>query len=102
MTTESITVRVPHPLYSRLEERAKQAQRSMEEEVVGALAEAVSLDDDPLPSEVEDVLASLDTMPDDALWQLARTSRLYSRLEEHAKQAQHSVEEEVVGALAEA
>ncbi|HWE63594.1 MAG TPA: hypothetical protein VHB98_17920 [Chloroflexota bacterium] len=76
MTTESITVRVPHPLYSRLEERAKQTQRSVEEELVEALAEAVSRADDPLPPEVEDVLASLDAMPDDALWQLARASRL--------------------------
>ena len=33
----SLTVRVPHPLYSRLEERAKQAQHSVEEEVVGTL-----------------------------------------------------------------
>jgi hypothetical protein len=47
-----------------------------EEELVEALAEAVSRADDPLPPEVEDVLASLDAMPDDALWQLARASRL--------------------------
>lgn len=76
MTTESITVRVPHPLYSRLEERAKQTHRSVEEELVEALAEAVTRADAPLSSGVEDVLASLDAMPDDGLWQLARASRL--------------------------
>jgi hypothetical protein len=76
MTTESITVRVPHPLYSRLEERAKRTQRSVEEVLVDALAEAVSLADDRLPAEVEEVLASPDAMPDNTLWQLARTSHL--------------------------
>ena len=76
MTTESITVHVSHPLYARLEERARQAQQSVEEEFVEALADAVPLIDDPLPAGVEEVLASLDTMPDGSLWQLARSSRL--------------------------
>jgi len=76
MTTDSITVRVPHPLYERLEERAKLTQRSVEEELVEALAETVSLVDAPLPMEVEDLIGSLDAMPDDALWQLAYASRL--------------------------
>ena len=76
MATDSITVRVPHPLYERLEERAKLTQRSVEEELVEALAETVSLADAPLPVEVEDLIDSLDAMPDDALWQLAHASRL--------------------------
>jgi len=76
MTAESITVHLPHPLYARIEERAKQTRRSVEEELVEALAGAFSPADDPLPTDVEDVLASLDSMSDDSLWHLARTSRL--------------------------
>ena len=60
MTTDSITVRVPHPIYSQLEERAQQTQRTVEEELVEALTQAVSLADDILPVEVEAVLASLE------------------------------------------
>jgi hypothetical protein len=76
MTTDSITVHVPHPLYSRLEERAMQTQRSVEDALVDALAEAVSFMDAPLPMEVEALIDSLDARSDDALWQLARDSRL--------------------------
>jgi len=67
---------VPHPLYSRLEERAQQTQRSVEEELVEALAEAVLRADAPLPVEAEALIDSLDARSDDALWQLARASRL--------------------------
>jgi len=76
MTTDSITVRVPHPLYERLEERAKLTQRSVEEELVEALAETVSLADAPLPLEVEGLIGSLDARSDDGLWQVAHASRL--------------------------
>ena len=44
MAVESVTVHVPHALYARFEERARQTQRSVEEELVEALAEAVSLE----------------------------------------------------------
>ncbi|MGH2409598.1 MAG: hypothetical protein ACRDGS_04415, partial [Chloroflexota bacterium] len=43
---------------------------------IEALAEAVSLTDEPLPTDVASVLSSLETMPDDALRQVARGSRL--------------------------
>jgi hypothetical protein len=86
MTTEAITVHVPQPLFARLEERAKQTQRSVEEELVEALAEALAIADEPLPAEVEEVLASLDTLPDDALWQLARTSRLSAPAAAHLEE----------------
>lgn len=76
MTAEAMTVHIPDVLYARLQERARQTQRSIEEELVEALAEAVSLEDAPLPSDVTNALGSLRTMPDDALWQTARASHL--------------------------
>ena len=78
MAVESVTVHVPRALYARLEERARQTQRSVEEELVEALAEAVSLDDDSLPADVVAALQPLDTMSDEALWQLVRTRHLSS------------------------
>ena len=48
----------------------------MEETLVEALAEAVSSPDDGLPPKVSAALAPLDTMPHDALREVARTSRL--------------------------
>jgi hypothetical protein len=86
MTTEAITVHVPHPLLSRFEERARQAHRTVEEELMEALATAVSLADDPLPTEVDDVLGRLDEMPDDTLWELARTSHLSSVASAHLEE----------------
>lgn len=76
MTTDSITLRVPHPLYSRLEERARQTSRSVEEAFVETLAEAVSLADEPLPAAAADLRAPLGAMSDDALRHLARCSHL--------------------------
>ncbi len=74
--TDFMTVHVPHALYTRLEERARQTRRSVEEELIEALAEAVSLTDEPMPTDVASVLSSLETMPDDALWQVALDSHL--------------------------
>jgi hypothetical protein len=76
MTTDSITGHVPHPLYERLEQRALRTRRSVEEELVEALAEAISFADAPLPVEVENLVDSLDAISDGSLWELARTSRL--------------------------
>ena len=76
MAGESVTVQVPRELYVRLQERAQHAQRSVEDELADVLAEAVVVDDESLPDDVAVILAALDTMPDDALWEVARTSHL--------------------------
>ena len=76
MTVESVTVPVPRALYTWLEERAQHTQRSVEEELVEVLAEAISLDDGSLPADVTAALAPLDTMTDEALRQVARDSHL--------------------------
>jgi hypothetical protein len=79
VAVESLTIRIPQTVYARLEEHAQQTQRSLEETLVEALAEAVSSPDDELPADVHTALAPLDTMPDDALREVARTSRLSPR-----------------------
>ena len=76
MTVESVTVRVPRELYTRLQERAQRTQRSVEDELVEALMGSIVIDDEPLPADVAAALAPLETLPDDALWEVARSSRL--------------------------
>jgi len=80
-----MTVHVPHVLYTCLEECARQTRRSVEDELIDVLAEAFSLADDRLPKDTVSVLSSLETMPDDALWQVARDSHLLVRVEALAR-----------------
>jgi len=75
MTVEPLTVRAPRILYARLEERAQKTQRSVEEEIVEALAEAVPLDNVSLPADVAAAVAALDAMPDAARQRVARQAR---------------------------
>jgi hypothetical protein len=76
VSSDSMTVHVPPALYAWLAERARQTQRSIEEELVEALTEALSLVDEAVPVDEADVLSSIDRLQDDALWDLARTSHL--------------------------
>lgn len=77
MAVESVIVQVPHEVYARLKERAQQTQRSVEEELVGTLMEAMPLDDS-LPIDVATAIAPMDTMPDEELRQVAQASQLSS------------------------
>jgi uncharacterized protein YnzC (UPF0291/DUF896 family) len=96
MAVEAVTAHVPHALYVRFEERARQTQRSVEEERIEALAEAVSLDDDSLPSDVVAALQPLDTMSDEALWQVARTSHLSPAAAAHLEELNHKRQREAL------
>lgn len=75
MAVESVTVRVPRELLTHFQERAQHTQRTVEEELVEALASIV-LDDDTLPADVAAALAPLATMSNDALWETSRDSHL--------------------------
>lgn len=71
MTRRSMTIEVPDYLYDRLKRRADEAQLSVEAEVVQTLALAVP-PDDRLEPELEDALAGLALLDNDALWHVAR------------------------------
>jgi plasmid stability protein len=89
MIVETLTVTLPAGLYDELKQRAALTQRSIEDELVNTLGEA-------LPSsagarELESTLASLNLMDDAALWRLAEsrvTSADSSRLAELADKRQ--------------
>ena len=72
MSDRTVTVTMPPALYDQLKQRAAQRQRSLEDEMVLALAATVP-PDAGLPADVADTLASLRALDDDTLWQLARS-----------------------------
>ena len=62
----------PDDLYDRLKRRAERAQRSVEDTLVALVAAALP-PDDALPAPLEQELASLASLDDEALWQAARS-----------------------------
>src|SRR5215207_287952 len=71
MGGRSVTIEVPEYLYARLKRRAEEARLSIEAEVVQTLASTVP-PDDRLEPDLEDALAGLALLNDEALWHLAR------------------------------
>ena len=71
MPPHSLTVRVPDPLYGRLQQRAEQTRRTVEIELLEALAAAIPVDEG-LPPDLAHLLEPLPSLDDAALWTLAR------------------------------
>lgn len=72
MRERTVTVAVPLDLYDQLEQRAAEAARSVEDEVLLTLAAAIS-PDDRLSPELEETLASMTALDDEALWRIAHS-----------------------------
>lgn len=68
MAAYKLSLDVPEPVYEQLRQRAANAERSIEEEALFALAEAAP---DDLSPDLEALLASFKLMDDDQLWQFA-------------------------------
>ena len=67
----TVTLKLPIQLYNRFRRRAEKTQRSIEIEVLEAVATAATAEDD-LPSDLTQMLAALSAVGDPALWQAAR------------------------------
>jgi plasmid stability protein len=78
MTVQTLTLNVPEPLYQCLRYRAEQGNRTVEDETLDVLATTLPLHD-RLSQDLEDAVASLRLLDDEALWRAAR-----SRLAEEA------------------
>jgi plasmid stability protein len=72
MSSQTLTLSVPDPLYQRLKRRAAQTQRSVEEEMLDALVSAVP-EANGLSDDLESALSSLALLDDTALWRAARS-----------------------------
>lgn len=71
MVLQSVTVELPTGLYDRLKRRAEQAHRSIEAEVIEAVASAVPADEELSP-ELSRMVATLAAADDESLWRAAR------------------------------
>jgi plasmid stability protein len=100
MAARTVTLIIPDDLYGRLQRRAADARRSVEDEALEAVAMALPTVDD-LPPEIAGELARLDDLDDDALWQAARRTlasrddRRLRALTRKRRQATLSVAEEM-------
>jgi len=73
MSTQTLTLHLPDPLYARLQERARQFNRTLEAELLEVLNTAVTVEES-LPDSLAEGVARLDGMDDSELWQAARSS----------------------------
>lgn len=78
MAVHAVTLQLPDPLYSLLQSRAERAQRSLEAELLEAVA-TVTSEEEP-SSDVATAVAELELLNDQELWQAAR-----NRLSEEAR-----------------
>ena len=67
MVAQAVTVNLPGPLYERLARRATRTHRTIEAELVDAVA---TLPDEPdeLPADMADAIAALHLLGDEELW----------------------------------
>ena len=71
MAAQAVTVNLPGPLYERLARRATRTHRTIEAELVDAVA---TLPDEPdeLPADMAEAIAALHLLGDEELWRAAR------------------------------
>jgi plasmid stability protein len=84
MTMQKVTLELPELLYQRLKDRAVQAHRTVEDEMLDVLATSVPLADE-LPADLDQAISPLVLLDDQALWHAARgtlPSDIAQRLEE--------------------
>ena len=81
MTIQTLTLQVPDVLYTRLRQRAEQANRTVEAETLDLLATTVPVAEE-LPPDLEQALAALKLLADRELWQVARSRLAVERVAE--------------------
>ena len=71
MSAHAITLHLPETLYKRFRQRAEWSHRSLETEILDAVASAASLEGELSP-ELIGAVEALEVFGDDELWRLAR------------------------------
>jgi plasmid stability protein len=89
MSAHAITLHLPETLYQRFRQRAQWSHRSLETELLDAVASAVPAEGELSP-ELIAAIEGLEGLADDDLWRLARTTMSREASEElealHLKQ----------------
>ena len=73
MLEQTVTIQLPENLYRRLVDNARATQRSLEEVMLHALRVGSPPTWEDTPAEFQADLAALDSLDDDALWEIARS-----------------------------
>lgn len=71
MTAHAITLHLPETLYKRFRQRAEWSHRSLETELLDAVASAASVEGELSP-ELMKTVETLEALPDEELWHVAR------------------------------
>lgn len=71
MTTRSVTILLPDPIYQQLKQRADRTRRSIEDELLEVVAAAVPAADE-LSEDLAEAISPLAALDDEALWRAAR------------------------------
>jgi diketogulonate reductase-like aldo/keto reductase len=79
MTAHAITLHLPETLYKRFRQRAEWSHRSLETELLDAIAAAAPVGDELSPELIEAVEA-LEKLKDEELWRLARQAMAVPQL----------------------
>ena len=72
MTSQTITIQLPDPVFQHISQRARRKQRSVEDEVLSVVVNTLPTFED-LPADLVDTLTQLRFLTDAELWQAART-----------------------------
>jgi plasmid stability protein len=72
MSSQTVTLELPEPLYEQLQARAARRQRTVADEVLDVLTGA-SPATEALPDDLEQAIAQLVFLEDGALWQAGRS-----------------------------
>jgi plasmid stability protein len=104
MSIQTLTLHLPDGLYARLQQRARESQRTLEDELLELLSSAVPSHQD-LPNSLSADLAQLATMDDAELWRAARSrlsQKAAAQLEAlHVKRQSEGLSESEAQVLAE-
>lgn len=95
MSGHAITLHLPETLYKRFRQRVEWTHRSLETEILDALAAGTPVEDELSP-EVLEAVEALEHLEDEELWHLARQSMSREASQElealHAKQQDQGLE----------
>jgi len=73
MTAQTVTLQLPHPLYRRASHAANALQQPIEEILVRTLDTALPPLEE-VPAEIRAEVDALDSLSDDALWEVAQST----------------------------
>jgi len=83
MTTQTVTLRLPESLYTRLQQAARATRRSLDDVLLHAVQAGSPPRWDDAPAEFQADMAALDRLDDEALWRIARSRKTEADMERY-------------------